>query len=91
MESRLVRSLPVRVFWVPVLAGDNVLRCCVKHFSLTVLLSIQVLKCEPANLMLRLTLQQEPIDGLLSYNGLACHLGRGSRILLSRFMLQKPG
>ena len=52
VASLLVRSSPERAVRVRALAGDIVLCSWAKHFTLTVLLSTQVYKWVPANLML---------------------------------------
>ena len=46
-----------QALWVRALAGDIVLCCWARHFTLTVPLSIQVYKWVPANLMLGVTLR----------------------------------
>ena len=50
--SWLARSTPERALRVQALAGDIVLCSWARHFTLTVLLSTQVYKWVPANLML---------------------------------------
>ena len=52
VASWLVRSTPERAVRVRALAGDIVLCSWARHFTLTVPLSTQVYKWEPANLML---------------------------------------
>ena len=54
----LVRSTTERAVLVRALAGDIVLRSWKRNFTLTVSLSTQVVKCLPANLMLRATLRR---------------------------------
>ena len=53
----LVRSSPDRAVRVRTLAGDIVLYSWASHLTLTVPLSTQVYKLEPANLMLGVTLR----------------------------------
>ena len=57
MASWLVCSSPDRAVWVRALAGDIALCSLARHFTLTALLSTQVYKWVPANLILRVTLQ----------------------------------
>ena len=57
VASWLVRSSPDRAVQVRALAGDIVLCSWARHFTLTVLLSTQVYKWVPANLMLGVTLR----------------------------------
>ena len=52
VRSWLVRSTPERAVRVRALAGDTVLCSWVRHFTLTVPLSVQVNKWVPANLLL---------------------------------------
>ena len=52
VASWLARSTPERALRVRALAGDIVLCSWARHFTLTVLLSTQVYKWVPANLML---------------------------------------
>ena len=61
-----MRSTPERAVQVQVLAGDIVLCSWARHFTLTVILSTQVYKWIPANLMPR----GEPCDGLALLPGL---------------------
>ena len=65
MASWLVRSTPERTVRVRALAGDIVLCSWARHFTLTVLLSTQVYKWVPANLMLggNPAMDQHPIQG----------------------------
>ena len=60
------------------LAGNAVLCCWAKHFTLTMPLSTQVYKWVPANLILGVTLQWNSIPS------------RRTRNIRSRFMLLKP-
>ena len=78
MTSWLVCSSTDRAVWVRVLAEDIVLCSWARHLTLTVLLSTQVYKWVPANLMLGVTMRWTGQPG-------------GSRNTPSRFMLQKPG
>jgi len=57
VASWLVRSSPDRAVRVRALAGDIALCPWTKHLTLTVPLSTQVYKWEPANLMLGVTLR----------------------------------
>ena len=57
VASWLVRSSPDRAVRVRALAGDIVLCSWARHLTLTVLLSTQVYKWVPANLMLGVTLR----------------------------------
>ena len=65
MPSRLVRLTLAGTAWVLALAREIVLRPWARHFTLTVPLSTQVYKWEPANLILdsgNLTVDQHPIQ-----------------------------
>jgi len=79
VASWLVRSTPDRAVRVRALPGDIVLCSWARHLTLTVLLSTQVYKWVPANLMLGATLRWPSIPT------------RGSSNIPSRLMLQRPG
>ena len=85
VASWLVRLTPERAVRVRALAGDSVLCCWARHFTLTVPLSTQVYKWVPAICWGNLT---KLWGSDLRWTSIP---SRGSRNTSSRFMQQKPG
>ena len=81
MASRLVRSSPERAVRVRALAGDTVLCSWARHLTLTVPLSTQEYKWEPANCWGNLT-----SCGGITCDGLASRPGEvGILLAASRY------
>ena len=85
MALWLVCSTPERAVCVQALAGDIVLCCWARHFTLTMSLSTKAYKWVPANCWGNLTKLR---GSDLQWTSIP---SRGGRNTSSRFMLQKPG